>query len=196
MFSIAPEIAEDIFSHAKECYPRECCGVVALVDGKQRYVRCRNDAIGDQGLDRFVMNEQDYMSAEDLGEVIAVVHSHPNASANPSDADISMCNRSGIAWVIIGVPSGVIRVIEPKNERLPLIGRNFYHGVVDCYSLIRDYYHERLDINLKEYSRQDDWWSRGEDLYVKNFEDAGFVAVGRDGNMLPNPHDVILMQIR
>lgn len=191
-----PQVIEAIFDHGKQCFPYESCGVVILENGVQTYVPCRNKAEGELGLDRFVIHEEDFAAAEERGELLAIAHSHPNASANPTDADILMCERSELPWIIIGVPSGVFRVIEPAGRQLPLVGRQFFHGVVDCYSLIRDYYRIRLGIALPDFGRTDDWWVRGEDLYRLNFESAGFKVVATDGNFTPNAHDVILMQIR
>jgi cell wall-associated NlpC family hydrolase len=50
----------------------------------------------------------------------------------------------------------------------PLVGRQFAHGVLDCYSLVRDFHARELGIPLSEYERQDDWWSHGQDLYSLN----------------------------
>ncbi len=193
----SPEVIEAIFAHGKAVYPRESCGMVVRTAEGERYMPCRNDAAGNLALGCFVMNEEDQKAAEDLGEVLAIAHSHPNASADPSDADRVMCSKSEVPWIIVGVPSGVVRFLEPSEKGLPLVGRTFHHGVVDCYSLVRDYYKEKLDLELSNYRRTDDWWLRGENLYVRNFQKEGFAVVAHDGkSVVPQPHDVILMQIR
>lgn len=189
-------VFDAILEDAKARYPNECCGVVISTAEGQRYIPCTNIAPANEATMRFEICPRDYAAAEDDGDVLAIVHSHPNASANPTDADIAMCERTGLPWVIVGVPSGVFKFIEPTGEKLPLIGRSFHHGILDCYTLIRDYYDQRLGIELPEFDRADGWWEKGENLYVKNFELAGFAVVARDGKAMPNPHDVILMQIR
>ncbi|MFP3822548.1 C40 family peptidase, partial [Bacillus sp. SIMBA_008] len=72
-------------THAAAEYPRECCGlVIAGADG-ERYIPCRNTAATPS--EHFRLPAEDYAAAEDQGRVLALVHSHPNAPAVPSDAD-------------------------------------------------------------------------------------------------------------
>lgn len=199
--TITSALGDAILDHARDAFPAECCGLVidAGAGAGPEYVRCRNDAEGDAAQDRFVLNKFDWVAAEDRGTVLAIVHSHPNASANPTDADLHMCERTNLPWVIIGYPSGVITQTLPKGERLPLVGRAFHHGVVDCYTLVQDYYHERLGIDLPDFEREDEWWKPGPDgqpgqnLYMSNLARAGFVL--RPAGAEPQPHDMVLMAI-
>lgn len=201
MVPITTELGDAILAHAKAVYPAECCGLIIGGDSGTEYVPCRNLAEGDAAKDRFVLCPQDWVAAEDRGEVLAVVHSHPNESANPTHADLVMMERTQLPWVIIGYPSGVITQTEPKGERLPLVGRQFHHGIVDCWGLIRDYFAVRTGIELPDYERADGWWEEGpngepgQDLYLTNLGDAGFVRVG-GSEVTPRAHDLILMTIR
>jgi proteasome lid subunit RPN8/RPN11 len=171
-----------ILAHAAEVSPAECCGLIA----KGEYYRCTNLAggqahfvIGPEEIDRF------------NGSIEAVVHSHPNASPEPNMGDRVGCERSGFPWIIVSTPLGTYREIKPCGYRAPLIGREFFHGSLDCYGLLRDIFFEKLDIDLPDFWRGDEWWNRGENLFVDNFEKAGFSRV----NDL-QPFDVILMQLR
>src|SRR3546814_4028951 len=80
-------------AHAVQEYPRECCGLVVLVAGHEQYVPCANVALGGR---HFVMAPEDYARAEDAGEVVALVHSHPDAPAQPSAADRVACEATGL----------------------------------------------------------------------------------------------------
>lgn len=171
--------------HAQAEFPREACGLV--VDGA--YVPCHNTATG---TDHFALNPHDYAAAEDRGTVQAVFHSHPNASANPSPADRAACEASGLPWHILGWPSGVWGYCAPCGYEAPLIGRPFYHGVLDCYSLIRDWYRRERGIALPDFARENDWWQRGGNLYVEHFAEAGFARI--EAHALAEG-DVILMQV-
>ncbi len=188
-----------IQAHAVAEYPRECCGlIVATADG-EAYVACRNVATTPS--EHFILPGEDYAAAEDLGEVLAVVHSHPNAPATPSDADRVMCEASRLPWHIISVGQcagaepecGDLQSIEPCGYAAPLVGRQFAHGITDCYALVRDYYARELGIQLSQYEREDDWWEKGQDLYsMDRLKAEGFEPIEGE----PRRGDMVLMQIR
>ncbi|RKH93607.1 C40 family peptidase [Corallococcus sp. AB038B] len=188
--TLADDVLSAALTHAQADYPRESCGLVVLVDGAQRYRPCRNLAAGQA---HFVLAPEDYAQAEGEGEVVAVVHSHPNAAPEPSEADRVMMERWGLPWLILNVPVGHWRLYFPDGYRPPLVGRTFSHGVLDCYSLIQDYYWERLGLALPDFERPDDWWAKGGNLYLEGFGRAGFVDVT---GKAPREHDVLLMQLR
>jgi cell wall-associated NlpC family hydrolase len=198
---ITPALREAMLDHAAAEAPRECCGLLVSVgrdthDGELvAYQRVANLCTGAAGSDRFILDPEAYAAAEDVGTVVAVVHSHPNASANPSMADRVGCERSGLPWVIVGWPSGALKIVEPSGWQAPYTGRHFHHGTLDCYTLIQDWFQRELSIELPDFDREDGWWNRGQDLYMQGFAQAGFVRVDRAGGGLRR-HDVVLMQVR
>lgn len=173
---------------------RESCGLLLEPWESEglEFWPCRNVFPG--GQDRFQIDPADWVAAEERGQVLGIVHSHPNASANPSMADRVGCERSGVPWVVVGLPSGVMKEVLPTGWQAPYTGREFSHGVLDCYSLIQDWYFREPDlaIELPDFEREDDWWKRGDDLYMKHMAEAGFYLV--QGEM--QRHDVVLMRIR
>jgi proteasome lid subunit RPN8/RPN11 len=180
---------EILKGHAALEYPRECCGLLIVSKGKQKYIQCTNLS---KTSEHFIISPEDYAKAEDTGEVLAIVHSHPNASPNPSQADLVSCEKTGLPWIIISWPSGTTHTFYPNGYKPPLMGRTFVYGVLDCYTIVRDYYKEVLNIDLKDPDRgEDGWWNKGQNLYLDNAESFGFVRVFED----PKPHDVILMAV-
>jgi proteasome lid subunit RPN8/RPN11 len=97
-------ILNEIFAHAREADPEECCGLIlGAADARHRHVvRCRNDMTlwhqrdpagyprdGTQG---FYMNEQDYLRADEEAQqrgdqVTCVYHSHVECGAYFSEMD-------------------------------------------------------------------------------------------------------------
>ena len=185
-----------IRAHAEKDFPREACGLLCVIRGREKYIPCRNMAGNDE---HFILPSEDYANAETKGEIVAVVHSHPNVPAVPSEADKTACEASGLVWHIVHVSDAGGKVqaddiftFEPCGYEAPLVGRHFSHGVNDCYTLVRDWYKRERDIDLKDFMRTDGWWERGEDLYMKHYAEAGFHPVFdhlEEG-------DVIIMQIR
>ena len=169
---LPPSVMSLIMTHAKEENPRECCGLVAVVKGKRRYFPCKN--LADTPDEHFVLDPADYVTVEDKGEIVAVIHSHPTTSPNPSPADRVACEQSGLPWHIVNPNTETWGYCEPEGFELPYVGREFSHGVVDCYSLCRDWYKREFGLELRDYPRRDQWWDHGENLYLENFEKEGF----------------------
>ena len=186
-----------IRAQAEAEYPREACGLIVMVGRVERYLPCRNTA---PGPDHFSLAPEDYAAAEDMGRIVAVVHSHPDASATPSAADRVACEASGLPWFIVEVRRGdegqvramEIRGFRPEGYRAPLLGRPFEHGVLDCYSIIRDWYSRQRGIELPDFVREDGWWNGEQELYLDQFALAGFRPLTETEALAPG--DVILMQ--
>lgn len=176
-----------IMEHALETPSRECCGLITVQRGRLVYQRCRNIASSDQ---EFEIHPEDFIEAEAIG-IAAVVHSHLHGSPEPSMADLVGCERSGVPWVIVAVQTGATKCIEPAGYKAPLIGRPFVHGILDCFSLARDYYAGQ-GIAVLDFDREIDWWEKNQDMLTpENFAKAGFSVV-TDGSLKAG--DGIIMQ--
>lgn len=176
--------------HARAEFPREACGLVVVKRGRRVYVPCANSARTPE--DHFSIAPEEFAAAEEQGEVVGVFHSHPNASADPSTSDLQACNASGVAWHILALPSGSWNTITPKTTSMPLYGREFSHGSCDCYGFVRDWYAQELGIELDEFQREDEWWRKGQNLYLDNFASQGMYVV-TDGSLQVG--DILLMQV-
>lgn len=185
---MTPDSRAAALEHARRDAPRESCGLLVVTRGRERYAPCRNDA---QGTEHFVLNADDYAAAEDSGDVVAVVHSHPGASPKPSQADRVACERTGLPWYIVNPATEQWAECQPEGYRAPLVGRQFVHGCVDCYSLIRDWYAQERSVTLPDFERRDGWWHGEQDLYLDNFQRAGFERTDD-----PQHGDVVLMRVQ
>jgi proteasome lid subunit RPN8/RPN11 len=190
-----------IRAHAVAEYPRECCGLVVVRDRREIYRPCRNMAAG---TGHFILDPEDYAAAEEAGRITALVHSHPDMPAAPSEADRVACEASALPWFIVAVAkddggavvTGEVVGFAPEGYVAPLLGRPFAHGVLDCYSLVRDWYARERGIVLPDFHREDGWWEAGKssDLYMDHYAEAGFRPLV-NGEQI-GPGDVVLMQIR
>lgn len=204
-------------AHARREFPLESCGLI--VSGK--YIACENVAAdpsehkeGDRNCNckrcSFVIDPAVYAKYATGGNIDFVVHSHPNGPFYPSKADMEGQLATAVPWAIIALDDE--RVGDPIcwGDSLPIapvLGRQFMHGVHDCYSLVRDCFRLGKDelarqdihgwpydpIKLREYPRDDAWWEDNEDLYMKNFIREGFMRIDFEDAA---PGDVFLMKIR
>lgn len=195
--------------HAKNVFPNESCGIVF----RGEYVPCDNIA-GDPTVD-FEIDPKIYAKYASKGGVEAVIHSHPNGPLFPTASDMFHQIGTNVPWGIIAIDKedDIFRVSDPIMwgdglPKSPLVGRQFVHGIHDCYSLIRDTFALGKDAlaeqgittkwpyearNLPEVPRDDAWWSDGKDLYVDGLAKNGFRII--------QPHearagDGLLMKIR
>ena len=195
-----PLVLNAIFKHALAESPRECCGLIvecatsvapgAVETAHSKYLPCRN--LSTSPHEQFVLSPEDWAAAEELGEITDIVHSHPFASVEPSEADRVACEASGLPWLIVNPQTEEYTQFKPYGYVSELLGRPFVYGVHDCYSLVLDYYRKELGITLKHYPRDDrfGWWKAGQDLYTERCAACGFVVVDE-----PGAGDVVLMQV-
>ena len=175
--------------HAAADYPRECCGLILAVGRKQLYFPCANTAT--EPAEEFRISPEQYAEAEDQGEVIGIVHSHPDATSRPSPRDLAMCEATGLPWHILSWPEGDLRTIIPVGET-PLLGRPFVHGAWDCWQVCADWYRREWGLEFPAYAREDGWWEQadGPCLYEQAYEAAGFYLVDQ-----PRRGDMIIMAV-
>jgi len=177
--------------HAKSKCPEETCGLIGVVKGKTKYVECEN--IADKKEQHFIIKPSDYVKAEDSMEITHIVHSHPNINPEPSQADLVAIEKGVLPWLIVNPRTSQHTITEPSGYIAPMVGREFSFGILDCYTIIKDHYESVLDIDMPDPIRTDKFWERGEDLYVDNFKDAGFVRVPFDSVHDLKVNDIILI---
>ena len=131
----------------KDQDPKESCGFLLNIKGKERYYPCRNLSMTDHQC--FIIDPEDYVKADNTGEIVGVVHSHPITPPTPSQADKISCEESNLPWHIVNPKTEQWGYLEPCGYKPPLLGRQWVWGVTDCWSLVRDWYKEKKILNLK-----------------------------------------------
>jgi proteasome lid subunit RPN8/RPN11 len=175
--------------HALEDPSVEACGFIINAGGFERVVRARNAAPDPSRF--FVIHPDDYAAAEKVGRIIAIYHSHPKGPSEPSAGDRAACTASGLPWYIYSVPDHSFAAIDPDDFPAPLVGREFLWGINDCGTLVRDYYREKLGINLVYEPYPERFWKDpNHKPYLRKFLENGFRIVNA-----PKEHDCLLLQL-
>lgn len=181
-------------------FPQEACGLIV----KGEYISCTNIA---------KEPEKDFEIHKDIvtpyiiaGTLEAVIHSHPyevlSERSSPSRSDMQGQIATNVPWGIIDTDGKVVNKPYWWGDFIldtEIIGQEFHHGIHDCYAVIRKWYWQELGIILKEFPRDDKWWTVKEDLYTEGFEAAGFYRITkkelRNGDVIlgkiNSPHNLI-----
>lgn len=178
----------DIVEHLLDCYPEEGCGILLNKRGKVVWIPCKNEA--EDKLNNFKIPAEDYIKATLQGDIYAIVHSHPDSDKGPSENDIASSNFLGVPYIVFTLPEIQKFTHNPIKKSNPLLGRTYDFGTNDCYSLVRDYYREKLNIELSAINFEDNWWNKGLNYFDDLYEAFGWYEVET-----PQEHDMIIFSV-
>ena len=182
-------VLDEVQAYVYKQVDKEACGLLAVRKGRVKFFPCVNKA--ENPKNDFVIDPYDYKAVADEGDVIGVIHSHPNAVPEPSPVDRAACNRLGIPWYIFGWNDEWVK-IEPQKESFDLIGRPFVFGVYDCYTIVKDYFATQ-DIHFRpDWDYEWEFWEKGKNYYLERYAEEGFTKV-LDGTLQLN--DVFFMAL-
>jgi proteasome lid subunit RPN8/RPN11 len=179
-------------AHAKDQDPKESCGLLLNIKGKERYFPCKNLSM--TAFQCFIIDPKDYIRADNTGDIIAVVHSHPVTPPVASQSDKVACEQSGLVWHIVNPKTESWGYLKPTGYKAPLLGREWAWGVTDCYTLVRDWYKEKLNINLIDWHRPITLEDFNKDpMFEKCAEETGFRELNPDEKLING--DLLFMSI-
>ena len=158
--------------HALREYSKESCGFVIA----GRYEPQTNIAADPE-------NTFEIASSAFRADIQAVVHSHPapRHSREPSTDDMRFQIEQRRPFGIV-LTDGVdaANVLWWGDFRLdePLEGREFIHGVTDCYAAIRAAFWQLRKIKIPDIPREVSWWSRPDAAFLTDgIAACGFVPI-------------------
>ena len=131
---ISPELVERMVEHARRDFPNECCGMVAVRDGRAVSVHeAENIARSPLRFEVDGMEVHRTIEAiEDSGAQLgAIYHSHTRSEPYPSQTDINFAaGWPGVQWLIVGLrrnsPEAVVRCYTIDDGHVSEIELN--HG--------------------------------------------------------------------
>lgn len=183
--------AEAVQAFKEHCYADlylERCGLFVINAGAVTFVPCDNNAYDKKN--SFLIHPADFVAAADVGDVIAVGHSHVVGTAKPTNEDKINSENCKLPFVIFQPEANVLETYDPTGMPVDLIGRSWTLGVSDCYTLARDYY-KMFGVELQDYMRNSADILKSRSLFLEHFAENGFHEV--EGP--PKMHDGLLMNV-
>lgn len=165
---------DQIREEAKEGYPNEVVWVVT----EDECVQLVN--MSKEPTNSFKVDDVAMLKLRQSGVEFCLVHSHPDAPAVPSAADMAHQMSGGETWAIISTDgtNTTDLTVWGGNTIYDLWNRPFIHGITDCWAFIRDRYAVE-GIELVDYPRDWEWWNKGQDIYTEQLTGiGGFELVG------------------
>ncbi len=188
---------EQIKKHAKQVYPNECCGIVLNNDV---IVPCRN--ISDTPEKSFIIDSdqiKDYANEN----IVGFYHSHKEYE-DFSLADIAFSEKLHKFCILYCVDSNQLKYYYPSGAIIPYVGRPFFVGTLDCFTLSQDFYKREFNINISDlkHSQRFNWrnWRSKETLAIcgennsiikDHFINNDFVEIKKPGQK----GDIILVKL-
>lgn len=181
---------EQILYHAKRSEPHESCGFVVSKGGELRYFPCENVAV--DPINHFEISPDDWIRAESVGEIVAVVHSHPDSDTEKGLPYLSTADRE--CQVRLNLPFWL--VFDGKLQKFrpiaPLVGRPFENNKQDCRNILLDAY-MLSGLDLPDDVEYEFEWFKSGNLYEENLLRFGFERL--DFEEQPQLGDIVLLQI-
>lgn len=168
-------LKSQIKDYSKHLIPNEGCGL--LIDVAEKYLTffpCKNTS--EEPTKHFLLDQRDYLKASKCGSVKALVHSQPHSDFS----ELDKLNSAGhnIYSIVYCWLNDEFFCLDPRNLELnKYVGKEFCIGKSDCFSLIREYYKNELNIEIFDYPRKDGWYQENPKIIRQQYQTQGFIAI-------------------
>lgn len=201
MFELNNLIKEEIRKISLENSPKESGGLfIKNKLGKLKLIYCEN--VSPEPEFHYLISDEDLEKAKKGGQIFGYWHSHLKEN-ELSQADIVVAEKLNINSIVYCIEKDQFHIYEPIGFEMPYVGRRRYYGVLDCLTLVMDYYQRELNINIpyishpifkgKDFSwintiNPEEFLIIGKDFLVSN----GFKEIERESLQ---KHDLIVIQV-
>ena len=175
--------------------PKEICGFIVEDNGVFKCIPCENTA--KDPIENFKISPKEYLNIKNkYKKIFYIYHSHTNNNENFSEKDISCAENISLPIIMYNLNSDLFKVYEPVNVNKNYIGRYFEIGKYDCYTLIKDFLKNELNIDISAILNYTNFIQAqnvfNENLSLNFFEKKGFNLI-QDKQFLQK-NDILILQ--
>ena len=111
-------------------------------------------------------------------DTVGIIKTDSNSNLTvPDDIRLEM-NEHNLPFTIVGKNRDHSKSFLPDRyfENVAYKNRVYIYGLLDCYTLIRDYFRDKHNVWIPaNIDRAFGWWNSGKNLYVDMYKDYGFL---------------------
>ncbi len=185
------QLKNEIRDYARNNIGAEICGLIILSNNEYKVFKCRNISYYHE--DSSIISPIDFVKAERQGKIVAQFHSQENENTSITD-NLTAFNHN-LYSIIYSWKVDQFYIILPELKGY--LFKDFNIGINDCFTLVRDYYKEELDILIENYSRNENWYIENPTYIYDCFKKNGqfieinkndirkndIILFGKDGNI-------------
>lgn len=152
-----------------------------LVDSNEgiKTVLCPNNAPNKKH--NVLISGRDYLKAQKQGKIIAFFHSEPEKEYL-SPVDIQNKNAHNIIFILFCKKTNTFNIFYPElnnnnSNYSKYLNRFFKIGKSDCFTLIREFYKDELDIEIKDVGRKTWWYDESPKLIIEKARQENFELI-------------------
>jgi len=143
------EWQEQAKKHSIKNATEEVCGLIISKDNNLVYIAARN--IAENKKNHFAIDPNSYMYAASIGKVVACFHSHIK-NTSFSWTDINNSFKLNLPYYLYDIKEDKMKYFSPidHKEYKKYLYLKFNYGKNDCFSLIRSFYKNQLNIEISD----------------------------------------------
>jgi len=173
----------------------EICGFIILKNNNFICVPCKN--IAKNKKENFMISSIDYIKIKNYADkILYIYHTHINDNENLSEQDIACSENLCLPIIMYNLNKKIFKIYEPININKSYIGRYFEIGKYDCYTLIKDFLKNELNIDISALIHYNDFIQAqnvfNENLSLNFFEKKGFKIIENKESLEKN--DILILQ--
>ena len=168
MLILSNKLKEEIKQKSLEKIPEEFCGLLVDKNNKTILYPCKN--ISHHPEKFCLLNPVDYIHAADIGKIVGYVHSHENQFTSVID-NFNAFSHS-LFSVVYSWKFDKFYIIDPALKSY--LNLEFKIGQSDCFTLVRNYYKDKLNIQINDYYRDENWYKKNPRIVLENYVEEGF----------------------
>jgi proteasome lid subunit RPN8/RPN11 len=143
---LTEELKKRIKIHALSKQTEEVCGVIVRDD---RIIECQNSS--EDKANSFLILPEDINRINNDMEIVGFYHSHiGNHEMEFSMADKVVSEKTNLPSILYYLPSDSFLVYEPMGYEAPYVNRPNLLGVLDCLTLVQDFFKREFNIIIKD----------------------------------------------